>query len=167
MAEIDYATGVVAISTVVLAVITGLYMWETRRMRHAGQQPSFSSETSMMSLGEQPIDVDLVNTGESATDLRIDCSWTSDSKKLYAVSLSKNGHLLLRGLPVPVISNELGTLKVKVRCKDSIDKDFTSPEIRMDFSISKSENRVLTYQYNPTEDSLRDIAHYLKYERRN
>jgi len=163
MVQIDYATSVVAASTVVLAIITFVYMWETRRIRLLAQRPSFSLETGMISLSESPISMELVNTGEAATDLRIDCSWSGGDKKLYAVSLSKHGHLILKDLPVPIISQNLGTLIVKIVCKDSIGNPYASPEIKMDFSIPKSEKREVTYQYNPIENSLRDIAIYAKH----
>jgi hypothetical protein len=160
MSEIDLATIVVAISTVVLAVITGIYMWETRRIRLAGQQPSFSLETTSLTLGEDPLHMHIVNTGESATELRIDCSWSNQKKKLYAASLGKRGRLPLKGVPIPTISQAQDNLTVKINCKDSRGGKFDS-EIKMDFAISKAEEREVAYQYNQMETSLRDIAFYL------
>ena len=49
--------------------------------------PSFSLEASMVIIDGLVFHMDLINSGSSATAVRIDCSSSGGSKKFYAISL--------------------------------------------------------------------------------
>ena len=165
MTEIDVATIVVAVSTATLSIITFVYMWETRRIRIGSELPSFSLEPSTYILGGGFLGMDLVNTGQTATDIRLDCSWEDMSKKLYVVSLGTRGHAPLHDIPIPAILQNGAKLSVNISCKDVRGHPYKAPKMEMDFGVVKSENRQVTYQYNPLEStshSLKEIVTELR-----
>jgi len=63
------------VSTGILALITFFYFRETRKIRRLGHQPSFSLEPHTWTLGGTAHVLNLVNSGEAASNIDIDCFW--------------------------------------------------------------------------------------------
>lgn len=144
-------TGVVG--TAALAGLTGFYAVETRRIRRSTELPSFYLDVSMSTVAGDILHMDLVNTGQIVTDVRIDCTWPGGNKKFYAFSLSTHGHISLSDVPFLILAQNLDTLMLKIKCKDVRASKHTV-KLEMDFGIAKSEGRQLTYEYKPKrEDS--------------
>lgn len=93
----------------------------------------------------------LINTGQTATDIRIDCSWTRHTKKLYVVSLSTNGYAYLPEVRIDNIAEKEDKLTLEITCIDSTGKKYTVPKIEIDLGQIKKEGRQLTYQHIPEE----------------
>jgi hypothetical protein len=68
-------TAIVGVATVALALITRSYVNETRLIRKAGQNPSFSLEPSLYAIGGRFYFLYLVNTGQTASNIRLNCWW--------------------------------------------------------------------------------------------
>lgn len=161
----DYLAIVVTVATAVLAVITLFYMLETRRLRittdnmlKTSQQPSFALEPSqyLSSIGEIPgekfLRLNLVNHGQTATDIIARCIWLPDSnsagssKDFYVISLAKDGYA---GLDVPVeeIVRDRLLLKIEIKCKDAGGNDY-STVITNGLDKIRGTNTKMAYQNN-------------------
>lgn len=100
------ASVVLAVGTIALVGVTLYYAIETKRIRRATELPSFSLEASMVIISGQVFHMDLINTGSSVTEVRIDCSWSGGNKRFYAISLSTNGHISLNDVPIPQLGDK-------------------------------------------------------------
>jgi hypothetical protein len=158
-----YSTLVVAIATLVLAAITAYYAWETRLIRKIGQIPSFSLEPTLYSLGGRFYRLLVVNTGQAATNIVIECKWENESKSFYILSLSHEGRALLEGLPIARIVENKSKLFVNISCQYAKSKTFTT-KINIDFAEKLKANSSVAYQYNHTgniSDTLEEIRRSL------
>jgi hypothetical protein len=57
-------------------------------------------EPSLYVLGGQFLLLDLVNKGQTATEIRVDCKWDGSVKKFYIVSLNTGGRARLEGISI-------------------------------------------------------------------
>lgn len=135
------------IATFVLAGLTGYYAMETYRIRRNTERPSFSFGSMGFTVGGKLMNLHIINTGQTASDVRIDCYWAGGSKKYYVMSLGSNGLVILPPSEVPVM--EITDNGEKIKCKDIRRKRFSSI-IEMDFGIMKKEDREQLFQYRPT-----------------
>jgi hypothetical protein len=97
MVEPDaFSTGAVAIATVALAIITYFYMRETRLIRVIGQKPNFSLEP----YGSNLVGLYIINSGQHASDIFIDCTGGKFSQKFHILSLGRDTRALLYNVPI-------------------------------------------------------------------
>jgi hypothetical protein len=175
----DWATIVLMFTTVALAVITSLYMLETRRLRREtaqmvvetrsmaeetkkariqAQLPIFAVEPGdfLWLLGESmPRDfskLNLVNHGQTATDITVECSWLENAESagsgrtFYILSLARNGFARL-DLPTEEIVRKSLLLRVRIKCKDASGKDYETV-ITNGFDKIKGTSTKIAYQNN-------------------
>ena len=156
-----------AISTAVLAVITYFYAKETGLIRKTAQHPNFSLQPTLYTSESNDnnktgksssallTELNLINNGLPANDIRLDCSWvgknSSESssvsvRKFYIMSLSNNGNSILDGVPIQDIINEGQHLLVSLICKDTKGEVY-STRFDMDFQTINSESRKVAYEY--------------------
>jgi hypothetical protein len=136
---------ILAAGTIALVVVTGYYAKETKRLRRIAELPSFALRPSAVTLSGDLFNMYLVNTGQTATDIRIDCTWSGETKKIYIVSLSTNGYAYLPHVPVGPIASKGDKLTLDITCKDSGGNEYAVPKIEVDFDkIKKKEEKWLT-----------------------
>jgi hypothetical protein len=152
-------TTIVGVATVALAIITGLYVKETRLIRKAGQNPSFSLEPSLYALGGRFYFLYLVNTGQTASDIRLNCWWGSASKRFYILSLGNQARAFLNGIPIAEIVERKQKLSADITCKDARNETYNT-KMEVDFSNMLDDNTIVSYQFNylgNIVDKLEDI----------
>jgi hypothetical protein len=187
----EWTAYVVLGATVVLAIITGLYMRETRKMRKAtenmvaeaantrkaSQQPIFAVQPSnyLGVLNEPPGEnfrkLNLVNHGAPATDIIAEYAWLDQeggggsSRTTYIISLAKDGYAALDipELEVVKIVKQRQFLQVKIKCKDAAGNDY-SKVITNGLDKIRDKNIKIAYQNNNWQiiyDALDRIYHTL------
>lgn len=128
-------------------------------IRIAGQNPSFSLEPTLYTLGGQFHFVYLVNTGQTASDIRLNCNWETGSKKFYILSLGNQARAFLHGIPIAEIVEKKQKLSVDITCKDARNEPYSS-KIPVDFNNVLDDNMIVSYQFNylgNIVDNLEDI----------
>lgn len=156
---------IVGVPTAILAGITYKYMVETKRIREATQLPNFSIEPATYLVGGSFIFLNLVNSGRSATNIDVECSWgktnhLDHSKRFHVISLSTNGRANL-DVPMTDIMKEKYCLKVDITCKDITMKEYKTS---FDFNFDRIDSE-LAYQHDPLEriaQALSEIKNKLK-----
>lgn len=138
-------TVIVGLATLALAIITAKYVQETRLIRIAGQSPSFSLEPNLYVLGGQFLFLDLVNTGQAASRISLDCSWPNGSKKFYILSLGNQGRTFLNDIPIAGIVHSRWKLTIDISCFDARNKPYTT-KLEPDFGKDKDADTVVSYQ---------------------
>jgi len=138
------------IVTLILAILTGYYAYETYRIRRNTERPSFSFGPAGFTVAGKLIDVHIVNAGQTAADIRMDCSWSESSKKFYIMSLGSNGTVFFPPSEVPIMNiiDKKDKLKVEIKCKDIRNKKYHSV-LEVDFGITGKEGRHELFQYRP------------------
>jgi len=155
---------IVGIPTTVLAFITYLYMHETKLIRKSTYDPNFSISPISYILQENRIDqLSLVNSGQTAKDIKVHCVWNKVEKdgkkdhKYYIVSLGSNDNSILYEIPISELVKEKGKLTVKIDCKDSRNKKYKT-SLEIDFEKISNENMTIAYQH----DNQSKIIHALE-----
>lgn len=141
MAEVDISAIAVAIGTAALAIITYIYMVETKKIRIAGQEPVFSVEPVQNSL----VGLWIINSGQTAGSIYVDCRAGTFAQKFYILSLGNQGRALLDNLPLSEVINDKQELYLVVDCKDSKGEMYRS-EIKIDFAKIINEERTVARQ---------------------
>jgi hypothetical protein len=137
----------VAIATIVLAIITFLYMRETRLMRIGSQEPSFSLEPNLYSLAGRFYFLYLFNTGHVGSEIFINCHWNKNTKKFFILSLGTNSRAVLHGIPIAKIVENKINLSMDIEYKNSRGKKVTT-QLEIDFSKYLDDNTEFAYQFN-------------------
>jgi hypothetical protein len=156
------ATALTAAGTIVLAKITKDYVHETRLIRQGSQQPGFSLEPSLYSLGGTFHQLHLVNNGATATQIRVDCKWEKirgeggSGKSFYIVSLSRGSFAQLHGVPIAEIVRNGELITAKISCTDSRNEPY-EVVTQIDFGLISKEGREIAYQANPGEQIERTL----------
>jgi hypothetical protein len=156
----DWSAIAVAVATILLACITGLYMYETRKMRKAtenilknSQQPNFAIEPVLFNeAGDEFNAINLVNNGQTATNITARCMYLdgeqgsgSGTDPFYIISLSKDGRAYLK-LPIADIVKARKYFKLEIECKDINDNDYKKTLV-YDFDKIKQSGAKIAYQY--------------------
>jgi hypothetical protein len=149
-----------AFSTGVLAILTGLYLRETRKMRLESVRPSFCLRTGLYTIGGGMHQLFLRNMGGVARDVKVDVVTHEGTGKFFVPSLYPNQEINL-GLDFQKIRNSEGFVKIHVKFKDSYGRDLTD-SLSVDFRQLSDERRVITFQLSPLEEKLDDIVRELR-----
>jgi hypothetical protein len=104
---------------------------EAALIRKTAQNPSFSLEPTLYTIGGTFHYLLLINTGQNATNINVDCLWNEESK-FFILSLSNQGRAVLTDVPIAKIVEE-GKLSIVIICKYANNKNF-STRFNLDFS---------------------------------
>jgi hypothetical protein len=154
---------IVGIPTSILAIITYLYMDETRKIRKVTQEPNFSIAPTTYTLGGTFHRLLLLNSGQTAKFINVNCNWSKteqdgeDSKKFYIVSLGSKSRAILDGIPIASIVQNNSVLIVQIKCKDAKNEDFED-KLTIDFGKLTKENQVIAYQDDSDERVVRALG---------
>lgn len=154
---------ITAVSSAVLAIVTYVYLNETKLIREATHHPSFVLAPTLYTIGGQFHRLLLVNNGQVASDIRVDCSWGGSTKEFYILSLGNQGRANL-DIPIADIVSSGHELSVAIGCLDARGEEYKT-QLRIPFDELKTENRATIYQYDPNEsllDALEKIEHKLE-----
>jgi len=79
--------------TSILVIINIIYVYEMRKMRIESAKPIFSLRPSLV-IGDEPMELYLLNTGGIARDINIDTSVDGEKKNLlFVTSIPTNGEV--------------------------------------------------------------------------
>ncbi|MBM3911126.1 MAG: hypothetical protein FJ356_05705 [Thaumarchaeota archaeon] len=143
---------IVGIPTSILTIITFLYMHETRLIRKSVYEPNFSiSPITYMIAEDQIHQLALINSGQTAKAIEVNCEWTKVVHKektfhnYYIVSLGSNDTSILYEIPISDIVKAKGVLTMQIKCKDSRNKDYITI-LDLDFEKIEKQNMTIAYQ---------------------
>jgi len=143
--------------TVVLVVITGLYLWETRKIRLESIRPNFSLRTGLYTIGGGIHELYLKNTGGVARELEVDVKTSTNEDKQYFVpSLDFDQEICLE-VDFQQIRENNGFVKVELKFKDGYNRK-CADNLSVNFEQLSKEGREITFQLSPREEYIEKIA---------
>lgn len=149
----------------VLAIITAIYMLETRKMRIEAAKPRFSLRTGLYTIGGGMHELILRNSGGVARNVQINIiSPKEQGKKLFSPSVDESQEIRLFH-ELEDIRNALGIVKIELEYVDAYNKKHKDT-LKIDYKQLKEENREITFQSPPIEDLLEDIKKSIENLRR-
>ncbi len=162
---------IVGIPTTILAIITYLYMNETKLIRKTSSDPNFSIAPETYVFMENTIhEVSLINSGQTAKAIQVKCNWskTDDEKKTshnyYIVSLGSNDKASLHEIPISKLVENKGKISIEIICKDSRNNNYEN-KLEIDFEDISKRGFTIAYQHDNKSSitkSLRDISYELR-----
>ena len=131
-------------------------MRETRLIRLSAQRPSFSFEPTTYALGGTFYQINLVNYGQVANNIHVECTWeeTKDTettikmKKFFVMSLSNQGRATLHDIPIAEIVDKGQKLTLKIKCKDARGEDFEPAPLEINFQEINKEDETVAYEFS-------------------
>ena len=148
------------IVTVVLVGITGLYLWETRKIRLESIRPNFSLRTGLYLSDGGMHGLYLRNTGGVARDVNVDIETSNnESKSFFVPSLDSGQEIDLR-IDFQRIQETNGFIEVKLKFKDGYRRNLKD-HLFVDLKQLSEEKREITFQSSPKDEHIEMIAYAL------
>lgn len=152
----DYVAIATALSAAALSIITFFYLLETQRLRKIAERPSFALEPSKFSLDTSFALIWLVNTGQAASDISVDCHWASGQHKFYVMSLGTHCRARLDGVPVQQIVRNHEILNIDVSCRTVSGRKFLAT-LTANFEHATKDGRTIAYQTSVAQTLSQDL----------
>jgi len=147
--------------TGVLVVITGLYLWETRKIRLESIRPNFSLRTGLYTIGGGMHELYLRNTGRVARDLEVDVKTSTKEDKLFFVPSLDSGQEIRLDVDFQQIKENNGYVKIELKFKDGYNRECTD-SLSVNFEQLSKEGREITFQLSPKDRNIEKIADNLE-----
>ena len=143
--------------TGVLVVITGLYLWETRKIRLESIRPNFSLRTGLYTIGGGMHELYLRNTGRVARDLEVDVKTSTKEDKLFFVPSLDSGQEIRLDVDFQQIKENNGFVNVELKFKDGYNRKIAD-SLFVNFESLSKEGREFTFQLSPKDRNIEKIA---------
>ncbi|MBN1761741.1 MAG: hypothetical protein JW878_01505 [Methanomicrobia archaeon] len=137
--------------TVILVIITGLYLWETRKIRLESARPIFSLRPGVTD------ERYLINTGRLAKDVNVDVKSSANEDKSFFVSSFDSGQEIDLETDFEQIKKDKGFVKVELKFNDGYNRE-RKDSISVDFKQLSKEEREIAFSFSPKEDHIEKIA---------
>jgi hypothetical protein len=140
--------------TIIFAVVTGYYAYETRRIREETVRPKLSLRTGMYTYGGGFDELILTNTGAVARDIDIDIERGMEGgpkikEALFVPSLDASQEVSLI-TDLDSIRRYNGFVNVRLNFKDASNRKLTE-KLSIDFAEVARRGRKITFQTAPKD----------------